>query len=695
MSTDTYRIAVDVGGTFTDVVARDDKGRLSIGKGSSSHDRIFGGIREGLDAVAASSHQNLESLLGKTDLFVYSTTRATNAILERKTAKTAFLVTEGFQDTLVLREGGRFNAFDFSVPFPEPYVPRRLTFEIRERIDSEGTVRVELDEAHARTIVRGLREAGIEAVAVCFLWSIVNGAHEQAIGRLLEEELPGVPYTLSHELNPIVREYRRASSTAIDASLKPLMQAHLPELEQDLRDAGFTGELLAATSFGGVMHLRDLAARPINAVKSGPALAPVAAKHYAGVEGKGDNIIACDTGGTSFDVSLVRDGLIKFTRETWLGGRFVGHMTGMSSVDVRSIGAGGGSIAWMDPGGLLRVGPHSAGAYPGPACYGRGGENPTVTDAALVLGYLDPEYFLGGRMQLDPTAAARVVGALAEQFGQRTEQIANAILTIASEAMVQAIQEITINEGIDPRESLIVAGGGAAGLNIVPIARELGCPEVLVPRTAGALSACGAHFSDIVAEFSLSRLAYTDAFPYAEVNASLEQIRGSMEAFSGGLREKGITRFESRFFVEARYPYQVWELEVPLDRQSFEGAEDVAAMVSDFHDIHERVFAVKEPDAHLECLYWKGRLTGVLDKPEAADPDPVEARSAPPAAVHRPVYFESTGRVSAPIHRGDALKPGMVVHGPAVIAEPTTTVVVYPDSSATVLPGDNYLLKTS
>ncbi|MCW3024462.1 MAG: hydantoinase/oxoprolinase family protein [Conexibacter sp.] len=686
------RIAVDVGGTFTDVVARDASGDLRIGKGSSTHDRIFTGIREGLQTIADDAQETVESLLQNTDLFVYSTTRATNAILEGTTAKTAFLVTEGHPDVLVLREGGRFDAFDSTIPFPEPYIPRRMTFEIRERIDSEGGVNVALDEPQARSVLRSLRERGVEAVAVCFLWSIVNGSHEQAIGRLIEEILPGVPYTLSHELNPIVREYRRASSTAIDASLKPLMQAHLAEFEGDLRDAGFGGELLGATSFGGVMHLQDLASRPINAVKSGPALAPVAVRSYARAEGKGDNIIACDTGGTSFDVSLVRDGNIMFTRETWLGGRFVGHMTGQSSVAVESIGAGGGSVAWKDPGGLLRVGPQSSGAYPGPACYGRGGDQPTVTDAAVVLGYLDPSYFLGGRMTLDESASAGVVGRLAEQFGQPVEHIAHAILTIASEAMVQAIQEITVNEGIDPRDSLIVAGGGAAGLNIIPIARELGCREVLVPRTAGALSACGAHFSDIVAEFSVSKLAYTDDFPYDDVNEALQRVRGSIEAFASGLRAKGIDRFEEQYFVEARYPYQVWELEVPLSKGSFDGAEDLATLVQDFHGVHERVFAVKEPDADLECLNWKGRLTGVLSKSSPAVKERDGSPRAPEPAGRRSVYFDATGRTEAPIYHGQDLVPGMVIQGPAVIAEPTTTVVVYPDSRAEVLAGDNYLL---
>ena len=256
-----------------------------------------------------------------------------------------------------------------------------------------------------REVVRSLEPAGVEAVAVSLLWSIANPEHELRLGALLEEELPGVPYTLSHRLNPIIREYRRTSGTAIDASLKPLMQEHLREIEAGLREAGFWGELVAASSFGGVLPMDRLIERPIFAARSGPSLAPVAGRLYSEHELAGSDAIVCDAGGTSFDVSVVRDGGIVFARETWLGAPFEGHLTGLASVDVRSIGAGGGSIAWLDPGGLLRVGPESAGADPGPACYGRGGDRPTVTDAAVVLGYLDPDRFLGGAMALDVDAA--------------------------------------------------------------------------------------------------------------------------------------------------------------------------------------------------------------------------------------------------------------------------------------------------
>ena len=688
-----YRIAIDVGGTFTDVVVADNTGRMTIGKGLTTRERLFHGMEQGLTVVAQQlGEPDVPTLLSQADLFIYGTTTATNAVVEGKTGKTVFLTTEGFPDILVLREGGKTNAYDFTAPYPEPYVPRRLTFEIRERVNAEGEVVVPLDVEHARSVLKRLRAQHIEAIGVCLVWSIVNPTHEATLGRLIEEELPGVAYALSSRLNPIIREYRRASATVIDASLKPLMQRHLREIAQDVSRAGFRGEILGATSSGGVMPIQELAERPINTIRSGPALAPVAALHYARAEVGSRDVITCDTGGTSFDVSLVRDGLIKATRETWLGGQWVGHMTGLSSVDVRSIGAGGGSVAWIDPGGLLRIGPHSAGADPGPACYGRGGARPTVTDAALVLGYLNPAYFLGGQMQLDVEAARQAVGTIAEPLEQTTDQAAQAILTIAGEAMVQAIQEISVNEGIDPRETLLVAGGGAAGLNMVSIAQALGCPQVLIPRTAGALSACGAQYSDIVAEFSLSRLAVTDDFAYTEVNAALQSLHAEMDTLESELRGRGLRNFKRAFFVEARYPTQVWELEIPLEKDRFDGPQDVAALVQGFHRVHERVFAVKEEGAEVECLYWKGRLTGLLDRMQ---PDRPPARDTPRGAMphaHRSVYFAGQGRTDTPLYLGSALEPGMQLHGPAIIEEPTTTIVLYPHSVAQVAPLNNYLI---
>src|ERR1700722_7153961 len=413
----TARTTCDIGGTFTDVVVADAAGALIVAKALTQPRHLFGGLREALGRAAGQSEETLAELLGRASTFIFSTTQATNAILEGTTARTAFLCTEGFPDILVRREGGSLRPYDYSREFPAPYVPRRLTLEIPERIDAEGNVLVALDEAAAVARLADARVLGVEAVSVCLLWSTANPAHELALGELIERELPSVPYSLSHRTNPIVREYRRASGTSIDASLKPLMQHHLPEIAAGLQAEGFAGELLAASSAGGVVPMGELIDSPLWSVRSGPSLAPVAARTVAAGEAGGGDVAVGDTGGRSFDLSLVRAGDLVFTSETWLGEPFAGHLTGLSSVDVRSIGAGGGSIAGVGPGGPLRVGPESERADPGPACYGLGGTRPTVTDAALVLGYIDPEQFLGGKMALDVGAAERSLQELADQLG--------------------------------------------------------------------------------------------------------------------------------------------------------------------------------------------------------------------------------------------------------------------------------------
>jgi N-methylhydantoinase A len=685
----SFRIAVDTGGTFTDVVvAHDDGGELWAGKAPTTPDRVFDGIAEALSYGAQSHSLTLDSLLGDTTVFIYGTTRATNAILTGDTARTAFLTTEGHPDTLVLREGGKLNPFDFRHAYPAPYIPRRLTFEVRERIDSEGQVTVPLDEEQLLEVLGRVRAAGVEAVAVCLLWSIVNPAHEERLGELLEQELPGIPFTLSHRLNPIIREYRRASSAAIDASLKPLMQSHLDQMSVDLGAAGFRGQLLVGTSFGGSLGVHDVATRPIYSVNSAPAMAPVAGTVYAPGE---RSVIVCDMGGTSFDVSLVRDGYLKFTRETWLGGIYTGHMTGLSAVDIKNIGAGGGSVAWIDSGGLLRVGPESAGAVPGPACYGAGGDRATVTDAAVVLGYIDPDYFLDGRMKLSEAAARQAIErCVAEPLGLDAEGAAHAVLTISGEHMVSAIRDITINEGFDPRGSLLIAGGGAAGMTMARIAGELGCERVLVPRTAGTLSACGGLFSDIVAEFSISQRADTNRFDPDSVNRGLARLQEEIDELFDRLGTPAEDR-GCEFFVEARYPYQVWELEVPLHAGRFEGPEDVERMTEDFHRVHERVFAVAEPGQYIECIYWKGRATARLLKPAPPRLDGRADGPPRPLAV-RAAWFGELGAIDTPQFRAEAFVPGHELSGPAIIQEPTTTIVVYPGWHATVTPTGDYLL---
>ncbi len=687
----SFRVGIDTGGTFTDAVLTGLDRKMFLGKATTTPDRVSRGVLEAISVASIAAGIDVEAVLAGTELLVYGTTHATNAIVEGKTARTAFLTTRGHGDMLVLREGGKSNAFDFRTPYPEPYVPKSLTFEVTERMDAEGGVVQPLDEDELSKTLARLSEQGVEAVGVCFLWSIANPAHELRVGELVRDHLPGVDVTLSHEVSPTIREYRRASTTVIDASIKRLMQRHLADLVTDLHDAGFGGELYVATSMGGVMHVDDIIRRPILTVRSGPSLAPVAGSAFAKEELASANAIVCDAGGTTFEVSLVRDGKITTNRETWLGTRDTGHIVAVSSVDTRSIGAGGGSIARIDAGGMLHVGPESAGAVPGPACYGRGGKRPTVTDAAVVLGYIDPNYFLGGRMCLDADAAHAAVGALADELGQPVEIAATGILTVAQLGMVAAIQEITIRDGIDPRESVLVSGGGSAGLSIIPIAEALACRTILVPSTAGVLSASGAQFSDIVAEFSVSQFASSDRFDLDGVNAALASLGLQAEDFASSLRARGFSEFSTAYFAEARYAHQIWEQETPLAIPRIETAEDVAGLVEAFHGVHERIFSFRDETQTVEFPYWKARFSAALPKPSiltASTP-----ASAAMAARHRRVFLSPGGWADVPLYEMIGSQSGAHLLGPALLVEPFNTIVVHAGWSARVTAGGSYVLE--
>lgn len=687
----TYRIAVDTGGTFTDVVVTDGEGSFWSEKAPSTPTRPFMGVSEGLDLVARQMQIPRDRLLSGATLLTYATTHAINAIITGNTAKTAFLTTAGFPDTLLLREGGKTGPYDFSAEYPDPYIPRSLTFEIHERVTSEGEIAVPLADDEVMNILRLLREIEIEAVAVCLLWSFMNPSHELRVAELLREELPECSFTLSHRLSPRIREYRRASATAIDASLKPLMRRHLGGVAESLREEGFVGELLVVTSSGGTIPVGDAVERPIYCVSSGPSIAPVGALASATDEGMADAMIVCDMGGTSFDVSLVREGRVQFTREAWLGAEFTGHITGLASVAVQSIGYGGGSIAWIDDGGLLRVGPHSAGSEPGPVAYGLGGQAPTVTDAAVVLGYIDPRMFLGGRMPLDAKLATDAVQEhIAGPLGITVEEGALGILAVAVDEMAQAIREITINQGIDPRESILIGGGGASGLCAGPIAAQLGCEVALMPANAAVLSASGGLYSDIVTEVSASYETDSGDFDCAGVNNVLRELEHELDLFLDHVaRGDGATTKE--FIVEARYRYQVWELEVHLNLDCFTSDNDVGELERLFHEAHERVFGVHEPGQRIECLFWRGRATARLPIPVPGRPPSEQAGER----RHADAYFRRLGTVSVPRFAANDLAADVAIDGPAVLDLPTTTIVVYPGSKIHRTSSGNFVMAIS
>ena len=664
-----FRIAVDTGGTFTDVVVSGDDGTLCVGKALTTYGRVFDGFKASVERAAHTLGLTGDDVLRAADVIVYGTTHATNAVLTGRVARTALLVTEGFADTLTLREGGRRNVFDSRAAYPPPYIPQRLTFELRERVSAEGEILRPLNEDHARSVIASLAEHDVEAVAVMLLWSVANDSHERRVGELIEELLPGTAYTLSVHANPSLREYRRASAAAIDASLKRLMATHLGDLRADLQRADFGGDLMVVTSEGAVLDVDDVVSRPVLTINSGPSMAPLAG---AAAAPEADVVVVCDMGGTTFDVSLVERGRVRHTREAWLGEPFVGHLTGLSSVAVQSIGAGGGSIAWIDPGGLLRVGPQSARSDPGPAAYGRGGELPTVTDACVVLGYLNAETFEAG-FQLDRDAAQRAIATIGGPLGLSTVQAAQAIVDVSANHMSSAIRQVTLEHGVDPRGALIVAGGGAGAMVAAALADLLEAHRAVIPATAGVLAAYGAHEAPIATEFTAPYFVDTGAFNCPEVGRLLDSLDARADAFVRRFTAPG-TSVRRAYFVDARYPAQAWDLRVHLDGRPTLSEDGARAIANAFHREHLHRNGTEDPGSRVEILAWGVRAEIGQDGGHLPSLTPAPADGS---ARTDEVVFAS--RVEpTPRYAGGALAPRQVITGPAIIDEPTTTVVIPP-----------------
>jgi N-methylhydantoinase A len=555
-------ISVDVGGTFSDLVVAYEDGSIVGYKTPSTRPDIIDGFFNGLRLIAGENGLTLEALIKRIQRIDFGTTAATNALLEHKSAKTGLIVTRGFRDTLLIREEGKPDTYDMKAVYPKPFIPRALTFEVDERMTAEGTVHRPLDEATVLAAIARLREEQVEAVAVCLLWSITNPAHELRVAELLRCELPNVAVSVSHVVNPCIREYRRMITTAIDASLKPLVAYNVRLMEERLKKYDYAGKLSYIVSTGGKASAEDVLQRPVYLCYSGPSAAPESGRQFARTEGLGGgNVLTVDMGGTSFDVSIVTGDKLPMHRE----GRIGTYMFCVPSVEIHAIGAGGGSIASVDRGGFMHVGPESAGAFPGPACYGRGGTQPTVTDANLSVGVLSDHFAAGGGMTLSRAAAQEAISRdVAKPLGIEGDAAAALIIHACEQNMVAAIEDITVRRGIDPREYVLVAGGSAAGAHAVAIARELGLRQVIIPKMAGVLSAYGILAGEISFAYQRSQVTTSARFDIQAVRTAVAGLAAQGREF---LESMGVPAANQRldFTCEARYARQVWQLTLPFE----------------------------------------------------------------------------------------------------------------------------------
>ena len=670
------RAAIDIGGTCTDFVLESGHRHFAY-KYPTIPDDLVAGVLNGLEEISASQGCSLSSLLGGLSTIVHGTTVATNALLTGEVARTALLTTEGHRDIMVLREAGRFGLplFDHGIPNPEPFIERALTFEIPERVDAGGAVVRDLDEAKVVEVAERLVAEGIEAVAVCFLWSIANPCHELRVESLLRQHAPGLQVSLSHRVNPCVREYRRASSTCIDAALKPLVGEYVECLREALRENGFHGELWLGTSEGTILPAERIS--PIHQVRSGPALGPVAAARALAEERAGASLaLLVDAGGTTFDVSLLREGRAARSQETWIGRPWLGHMTGFPSVDVRSVGAGGGSIARLEGGRLLRVGPQSAGAFPGPASYGRGGGDATLTDASVVLGFQDLSRFIGIRHEESRARAEEVIArAVAEPLDIGVERAAEAMFQVFLEECVAAISEMSVEQGVDPRGAWLIATGGSAGIAAGALARRLGCGPVLFPPTAAVNCAAGGLLSDISQRFSLTRPVLGGEVDETLVGELAADLEAQCARFA---RELRVLPRDLRidFSVVAKYHNQSWEIEVPFRPDRHRTREALAAL---FHAEHERRYHHRDPDSEVAFITWQALAVLPRTATRASLVTPTEARPC----TRRRVRFPGERTCEVDVLGASALAPGHVREGPLIVETPLTTIVVDPESSIT------------
>jgi N-methylhydantoinase A len=684
------RIGIDVGGTFTDMVLVDDaSGKVSYTKTSTTPKDLAQGVINGIDKILGIAGAKLEDV----DYIVgaHGSTIGTNALIERKGAKVGLITTRGFRDVLEIGRVQRppEGIYDFNVDNPLPLVPRYLRLGVTERVDRDGNVLVPLNEAEVEEAVRFFKSEGVEAVAICFLFSFLNPEHERRAAEICKSIYPEVLVSLSSELAPEFREYERTSTTVLNAYLQPLTIRYIDNLLNRVQAKyGSKIDLRIMQASGGTMAADMARINAVRMVNSGPAGGAMAAA-YVGRLTEEDHIVSVDMGGTSFDIGLIVGGTPRITSDS----KFEGFPVKIPIVDVHAIGAGGGSIAWLDVGGVLNVGPQSAAADPGPACYRRGGTEPTVTDANVVLGRINPGYFLGGEMELDYDLAYKAIESrIAKPMGISVEDAALGIIKVVNANMEKGISVNSIQKGYDVREFALVAFGGAGPLHAVQLARDLSMKSAIIPTVCGNLSALGLLVSDRRYDYVQTMVELSAKLDLDAVSRIYQELeaRGVEQLRSERVADKDI---EVHWLADMRYEGQSYELTIPVPRKRRLSRSDIDEVERAFHDAHLRIFAYSSVDEQIEFVNLRVVVVGKtppvhFPRQESAGPD-----ARPALKSYRKVMFEGLGWVDTPIYERDLLRAGNVVEGPAVIEETVSNTLVLPGSSATVDPYGNLIVK--
>lgn len=696
-----YIVGVDIGGTFTDCVVLSESGKIFIGKALSTPDDFAeGAVNAVADAAQDLGLTGADEVLRSTRLFFHACTIGENTLITRAGAKTGLITTKGFADTLLMMRGRITDGLTdeqathlAAMNKPEPFVPRRFIEEVAERIDYKGAVIVALDAVAAEEALKRLIAKGIESVAVCLLWSVSNDAHESLIADVLKRKYPALFFTLSNEVAPFVGEYERTATTVFNAYIGPKISAYLTNLGRVLKSKGLERDPLIMQAYGGVLGTETTCKNAVGTIESGPS-SGVVGTQFVGRLIDEPNVIATDMGGTTFKVSVIRDGVIERDYKPVL----LQHRILSTKIWVESIGAGGGSIAWVDAEtGLLKVGPQGAGAKPGPVCYGLGGSEPTVSDANLVLGYLNENYFLGGKMRLDrPAALGAIRDKIAGPLGMSELEAASGIHRIATAHMSDLIRKATVEKGHDPRNFALFAYGGAAPIHASRYAAQLGVKKVIVPLTASVHGATGLISSDVVYEYGKSDHLIVPV-DLARVNENFAGLvsQAVRDLHKAGFKSENIKIARS---VDMRYRYQVHELNVPFLIGTGEiTADTMEQLYSCFDLLYEKAYGQGSAyrEAGREIIIFRVTAVGELHRPKIERATTRETNTEQAIKGKRDVYFEDYGKfVPAAVYDFERLRPGGEVSGPAIVETPVTTVVLTPRDRAAMDEFRNIIITT-
>ena len=683
-----YRVGADVGGTFTDLVCIDEEGRVQVVKTPSTPEDSSVGVENAIVKAGIDLHD--------VSFFSHGATVGSNTVIENKGARTAIVTTKGFRDVLELRRGQRVidkptDMYNLQMDLPQDYVggysplvERPFRFEVPERVDYQGNVIKELDEDAVRRIAQQIQEKEVKAVAICYYFSFVNPKHEQRTKEILQKMLPDVCLSVSSEILPVIREYERLSTTTVNAYVMPMMQSYLLNLRNKLRARGFNKDYYLMQSGGGIMSSEVAGVRPVFTIDSGPAAGVTAAAQLGTMLGFPD-VISFDMGGTTTKVCVIHEGKPEITTQFWVDGKY---FIGAPVMDMVEIGAGGGSIVWLDPAGAVHVGPQSAGAKPGPVSYKLGGTEPTITDADLVLGYINADYFLGGEMTVDvETAKSAIKEKVADKLGMDVAEAAHGIYRLVNANMIGAMRVITVQRGFDPRDFTLVVSGGTAAVHAVRLAQELRIPQVIVPLTPGTFSAIGLITADArydIHRSYVSRTSQADPKRMREIYSEMEEEGLNRIRELGFKNEEIILRHE----VDMRYVGQAHEITVEIPPEIIQQKMDhksIKKLGEMFHQRHQYLFGHSSPDAPVEFITLSVTAIGPIAKSRMFEIEKGTTSADQAKKKMRKVYFEeSKGYIDCPTFERSLLKANNVITGPAIVEQMDSTTVIPPKQKATV-----------